>query len=511
MEQEVIVEGKVSKFEEVGEVASEEGTPNFQIFLFKAYHDKFVSPGTFVAIEFSKDKFLFGRVTGALENNPHYTAEKLSVKHALNAKPEHPDEKLSFSIFRLYEVEVTDEVHIDNGKLTMKPVETMAKAGATVVIPTTDFIYSSLGLEKDAKNGINMGWVASSISSEAKIPVILNKKIIQRHIFIGGTTGGGKSYSTRVLAEEIHLHKIPIIFFDTQDEFSSLTEKLGGKVLTPGKDYKVKLSSLSPDEVSGLIPTLKNDLHVNILINSFLTLQEKKSQFGVTDLLTEIVDTGKRLEAEKSANDFVKPRAEMQLKSYNFLGDDFDWNKILIPNSIININCKGVNRQRLQMILAATLRELQNLRKDKKILPYVLFIDEAHLFVPQDEDSACKQIIRESVRLGRHYGISLVLITQSPIDIDKKAIRQCNTRFLFAIEPDQLIALQGVKADASEDMLNKLPKSPVGTCILSGTYETVRRAVMVKIREMKTEGADGGATPDIFAEVEEYGNAGKGK
>ena len=161
----------------------------------------------------------------------------------------------------------------------------------------------------------------------------------------------------------------------------------------------------------------------------------------------------------------------------------------------------GLSRQRLQLILAATLRELQTLRKGNRILPYVFVIDEAHLFVPQEEDSPCRQIITEGVRIGRHYGISFVLITQSPIDIDKKVIRQCNTRLLFAIEPDQLIALQGVKSDATEDMLNRLPKSPVGTCILSGTYETVRRAVLIKIREMNTPNADGGTTPNIFSEV----------
>lgn len=67
------------------------------------------------------------------------------------------------------------------------------------------------------------------------------------------------------------------------------------------------------------------------------------------------------------------------------------------------------------------------------------------------------------------------------------------------------MALQGVRSDATPDMLNKLPKSPVGTCILSGTYETVKHAVLVKIRVLETKESDGGQAPDIFSEVEKHG------
>ena len=149
------------------------------------------------------------------------------------------------------------------------------------------------------------------------------------------------------------------------------------------------------------------------------------------------------------------------------------------------------------------MRELQQMRHKNDVPPYIMFIDEAHLFVPDGENSACKQIIRENVRMGRHDGICIALITQSPIDIDKKAIRQCNTRFLFALEPDQLAALQGVRSDATKEMISKLPKSPVGSCLLSGTYETVKHAIPLAIRELETPGADTGTAPPIFDNAKE--------
>jgi DNA helicase HerA-like ATPase len=137
------------------------------------------------------------------------------------------------------------------------------------------------------------------------------------------------------------------------------------------------------------------------------------------------------------------------------------------------------------------------------IPPYAAVIDEAHLFVPEGEGSPCKQIIREGVRIGRHHGIAMVLMTQSPVDIDKRAIRQCNTRLVFALEPDQLDAIRGVKADASEEMLRSLPKMPRGTCLLSGTYESVKHTIPVGIRARHTEDSEGGKTPPIFREITE--------
>jgi DNA helicase HerA-like ATPase len=145
---------------------------------------------------------------------------------------------------------------------------------------------------------------------------------------------------------------------------------------------------------------------------------------------------------------------------------------------------------------------MQTLRLRKEVPPYVAVLDEAHLLVPEGEDTPCKQVIRENVRIGRHYGICMILITQSPVDIDKKTIRQCNTRLIFALEPDQLESIRGVKADATDDMLRRLPKMPVGTCLLSGTYETIKHAIPIKIRsDRKTR--LGGVAPDIFEELKD--------
>lgn len=509
----------VNKENVVGTVISDEISPSFEIFRFKAKYDKYVTPGSLLATSISKDVFLVGRVTSSHEYNPHEEPSKVTVRDTMDLSPDYPREDLSLTIHRKYEVEIISEVKkIGEQRFEVYPPEKMPKSGSEVFVPPHEVIMDIMGLETDPEKSLNLGIVAVTLAGEENVPARIKRNVIQRHVFIGGTTGGGKSYGAKVLAEEIHKQGIPIIFFDTQYEFAPLTEALGGKVLRPGDNYRTKLSSLSEAELLDLIPTLIHELHVAILTRAFLRLKDRSSPpvttlerfspigtqrrgFNLQDLLTEIQTVANEMTAGQHTIDIIMDRTRHYLSSYDFIGEEFDWSNTLIPSSVIDINCKGFGRQSLQLVLASTLRELNELRKTGKINPFVFFIDEAHLFAPQDEESPCKQIIRESVRMGRHYGICTVLITQSPIDIDKKSIRQCNTRLLFAIEPDQLQAIQGVKSDATQEMMDRLPKAPVGTCILTGTYETIKHAIPVRIRLMEHPEADAGQAPDIFSEI----------
>jgi hypothetical protein len=502
----------------VGTIVSDEASPSFDVFRFKAKHDKYVTPGSLVATIVSRDIFLVGRVTGSHEHNPHEEASKVAVRDTMGIKPDYPKEDLSLTIHRDYDVEVIAEVKkTEDSAFEVYPPQKMPRSGSHVFVPQQEIIMEVMGLETDPGTSLNLGTVAVSLVGEDRVPVRIKRNTIQRHIFIGGTTGGGKSYGAKVVAEEIHKHKIPIIFFDTQYEFAPLSRALKGEVLRPGENYTIKLSSLSEAELLDLVPTLKHELHVSILTRAFLrikegtsipratlgTLVQQRRSIGLNELIAEIGIVGNEMNANQHSVDIVTDRTRHYLRSYNFIGEEFNWARVLTPSSVTAIDCQGFSGQSLQLVLASTLRELSELRKTKKISPFVIFVDEAHLFVPQDEESPCKQIIRESVRTGRHYGICVVLITQSPVDIDKKAIRQCNTRLLFAIESDQLQAIQGVKSDATQEMIDRLPKAPVGTCILTGTYETIKHAIPVRIRLMENPEADAGKAPDIFQEVSE--------
>ncbi|MFN2453296.1 MAG: ATP-binding protein [Pyrinomonadaceae bacterium] len=498
----------------IGTVVSDQDTPTFEIVRIKLKAGQDVRPGTLIRIPVARAEksTLIGRVRSAYENNPNERPEDINVRDTLGLASNYPKEEDSTTIYRQVEADLIEEIIGDE----IRSPQTLPNSGVDVFVADADEIVRTLGLVKDKAIGLHLGETTGGTTTD----IILKREAIQRHMFICGTTGSGKSYAMGVITEELVKHKVPVIFIDTQDEYSTLVRKLGGQVVEPGRDFKIRISSLTESELLELLPDAmkKSPLQCDIVTKAFGELQadlkgEDLAKFNLNDLLDKIRQVAPDLTAKegdvKRVTDATLRRTGMLGKHKIFgTGEEednkklvADWRKLLYP--CLAIKCKRLTSTQLQSVATAILRELQDLRLRNHIPPYVAVIDEAHLFVPEGESSPCKQIIGEGVRIGRHHGISIVLLTQSPVDIDKRAIRQCNTRLVFALEPDQLDAIRGVKADASEEMLRGLPKMPRGTCLLSGTYESVKHTIPVKIRERYTEDSEGGATPNIFKELED--------
>ena len=492
----------ISNTDSIGTVISDQETPTFEVIRIKLKAGQDVKPGTLVRIPVSRnniDSTLIGRIRSAHEQNPQENPENINVRDTLGIEANYPAEEDSTTIYRLAEAELIEELI---GK-TMQSPQTLPQSGAEVFIANDNEIVRALGLTKDKSIGLKIGKTVSGTTTD----IILKRESIQRHLFLCGTTGSGKSYAMGVIAEELVKHDLPVIFIDTQDEYSNLVKGLGGQVRTPGEDFNIRISSLTDRELIDLVPT-DSELQQNIITAAFLELEdeinaEKRKKFSIKNLVDRVEEVGPKLTKTASSVSLASMRTEF-LSRHNIFGEGIgraNWPELMIP--CLSINCKHLTSNRLQTVATALLRELQDLRLRGFIPPYVAVIDEAHLFVPEGEGSPCKQIIREGVRMGRHHGIAMVLMTQSPVDIDKRTIRQCNTRLVFALEPDQLDAIRGVKADASEEMLNALSKMPQGTGLLSGTYESIKHAIPVKIRKRETPKSEGGETPNIFKEMME--------
>jgi DNA helicase HerA-like ATPase len=508
------------KQRDVGSVVADDASPSFDVFRFKANANEYVYPGALVGTYIDADKFLLGRVSASIEINPHESAGRAKVREAMGIEPDYPTEELSTNIYRQYEADIIEEGVIfykDNQRLLrITEPSDMAKAGAVVFTPSEFVVAQAMGFHRDPQKALCLGRTRITADDvfhsdkDGSNNVLLKPEIIQRHLFIGGTTGSGKSFAAGIILEEVSKFNIPIIILDSQNEYFGVAEGLGGKVLRPGIDYTVRLSSLTETEILELVPTLKGTLGHDLLAFTFLRLKREilqgyRNSFGLSDLIAEMEKDGPSLKLSENSLRIAIQRTQSTLERHKFLGEKTNWVELLKVFPAINIDCGDLDQSQLQLVVGATLRELQRLRLNQQLPPYVAVLDEAHLLVPEGEDSPCKQVIRENVRIGRHYGICMILITQSPVDIDKKTIRQCNTRFIFALEPDQLESIKGVKADATEDMLHRLPKMPRGTCILSGTYETIRHAIPIKIRsDRKT--THGGNPPNIFKEVAEWKN-----
>ena len=509
----------------IGEIISTDRSPSFSHLEFRLNASKCTRPGKFVAIEAMREdgrnSLVLARVHDVHEVNPHEDALNSTLRNVLPFETKYASEGNSTVIYRIAVAEPLEEAVLDDtGAITsVHSVETLPRAGAMVLAAGRELTLRALGLEEEPDEGLFIG----EMQGDRETPIILKKGVIQRHIFIAGGVGSGKSYTRGVLAEELHSFGIPQINIDVNGEMVDATTELGGDNLIPGKGgFTLPVSALSPEDVIDAVPSINRGTNMETLLRFTHECllreiaQGKRTHFGVDDIVNKIEECAFILEmttgsgSEKRTDRRTVEPTKLRTQSLSrlpYLGKPFNWKKQLTPGKVINIDCRGLLVSDLRLITASVSRDLQNLARNKEIPFVVLSIDEFHLVAPNHDNAVTTQVLREIARIGRHYRIGLILTTQSPTDVDRSILKRLLTRFLHAIEPDQLDALRGVFSDASEDLVKALPKMPQGTCILTGAFETVRHATMVKIRERVT--THGGATPDIWSDLKAKGWTGK--
>jgi len=239
----------------IGTVSSDADSPTFEIVRIKLKAMSDLRPNTLVRIPVSRSEktSLIGRIRSAYEHNPNEAAQAIHLRESMEMEATYPVEAESTIIFRLVEAELVEELYEEKGKTKTRSPQSLPQSGTDVFLATDADIVATLGLATDAGKGLYIGDTISGLTTK----IVLKREAIQRHFFIGGTTGSGKSYAMGVLAEELRKHDLPIVFLDTQDEYSALVEKLGGAVRVPGKDFNIRISSLTDREVIALIPAIQ--------------------------------------------------------------------------------------------------------------------------------------------------------------------------------------------------------------------------------------------------------------
>lgn len=494
----------------IGRVVCERESPSLDKVIFRILPGRETTAGKILGV---RGRRLDGtkvitliRVEGVWERNPHEDALSSTISDVIPFETKYAPEGRSTVIYRAAISDPLEEAVFspDGSLLRIESVETLPLSGRPVIeIPPT-LISQALNFAPDPDGGLEVG----TIHGLPNVPVRLRREVIQTHLFFCGGIGRGKSYGRGVIAEELWSHGVPQINIDPLGEMVEATESLGGKNVRPGDGFTLPLSALQAMEVIDAIPAINKGTNIETLVqfshDSLLNdhVLRRGREFGVSDLIQKIEELAPLLEMKAATFRPAMQRAR-SLENVPYIGAPFNWEQELQPGKIINIDCRGFSVSDLRLIAAAVARDIQRLARAHRIPFVVLSMDEAHLIAPNDDKVVTTQVLREIARIGRHYRIGLILTSQSPADLDRPLLKRLLTRFIFAIEGDQLDSLRGVFADAPEEMIRRLAKVPVGTCVVSGVSETIKHATLVDIRPRQTP--VGGKTPDIFADLAERG------
>jgi len=486
----------------VGRVVSNPDSPSFTKVDVRLDSQKTVLPGQllYALVEHKGErKTAILRVSQAVEHNEYETPLSSHIRDVFSLDSSRGREDL----LRKYVVVQTQPIDVlvkhDGGYRSEDP-SFVVPAGSEVFEMLPGLTGVVLGFaDPKSKDAIVLGIAAGGVDIVAALSA---DKALPRHILIVGSTGTGKSWLVGAISEELKRVGIRFVNIDVHGELRQATMEQKGLNLIPGKTLTVRLSSLQEPELLNMVP-IQNELHVDIVTKAFLNLKGEGKDFRVEDLKAEALNVAETYGVKQNTLDIVDARLET-LKRVKIIGEGVDWAKLLdADGAIVNLDCRNLGHSELKIVVAAIARELMNLRRRDEIPPLVLAMDEAHLFLPARESSPSSQVLGEIIRFGRHYAMGILISTQSPSDIDREIAKITNTRFIFAIEPSELNTIYGLLADCPPELVQSIPRLPVGTCLLVGSRETVKHALLVRIRARTT--THGGETPRMTANAAQKG------
>ena len=114
-------------------------------------------------------------------------------------------------------------------------------------------------------------------------------------------------------------------------------------------------------------------------------------------------------------------------------------------------------------------------KTDETRHPIAFICDEAHIYMPRDTtkmkavENKSLEIFEKISKEGRKYGVSLVIVSQRPAELNSTIISQCNNIISLKITNDRdKSAVATMLTDSLVGLVETLPNLDVGECIVIG-------------------------------------------
>lgn len=358
-----------------------------------------------------------------------------------------------------------------------------------------------VGREEDdiVKHGsAGTGFLGRIVMSAGEHPVLGRKVLVdvaKPHLMlICGKRGSGKSYGMAVVLEELARQapeiqrRLSVIAIDTVGIFWTLKvpakaddavlaewnlkpEGTKVSVLVPkGKEafyrekeipidgsFTIKTSELGSEEWLALFKLTFKDGEGVLLSNIVERLHELKgSYYDLDDMITaaesdaDSADLAKkalvgRLRAAKTWGLFEKEGTRIRdlIKPGEITIIDVSAYRQAIGmestrDIIVGLLGKKIFEERMLYRKEEEVKVIQGLRRESRLPLVWMLIDEAHMFMPNDENNIALNVLLEWIRVGRQPGLGLVLATQRPNKLHPDAISQADVfiSYRMTAQPD---------------------------------------------------------------------------
>jgi uncharacterized protein len=355
-----------------------------------------------------------------------------------------------------------------------------------------------------------------SLRAETEVPAVLDARGFNRHTFLCGQSGSGKTYSLGVLLEQLVLHtRLPLLVLDpngdhvhlgrtradvdpviaeayaaaadglrvlraTADDDSEPLRVRFTELGMPGTAAVLQLDPIGDrDEYNALLHVMLDDP-----TRTFGTVREALDAFHASGdpVLDAVRKRGENLGVDRMAAWAGQTRRTV----------DEIWAEDR-PRAIVADSSGFEDRRERLAIAVAVLQQLWARRKERR--PLLLVVDEAHDVCPSEPADELQQLAVELfTRIageGRKYGIHLLLASQRPDKLPDNVLSQCDNLLLMRVNSGADRAALAERFGFAPPGLVELAGSfGLGEALLAGRFAPVPLLARTGARLTLEGGAD---------------------
>jgi DNA helicase HerA-like ATPase len=333
---------------------------------------------------------------------------------------------------------------------------------------------------------VMIGTLLRNTAVSARVDI---NKVVSRHLAVLAMTGMGKSNLVSLLAKEIARISGTMVVFDYHDDYSTLDMGSNNINLLDGRINPRLLSADKLAEVIEIQENASNQMHV-----LRLAFTEEVKQRKGEDFWDALINAASEVGADKlyreAAAKVVDKIDDARRKFHNILDPGMTDPLALLKNYKINIiNLVELTERQANIAVSFYLEELLDDRKkatrQKRFpAPILVAIEEAHVFIPKDEDTDTKYFASKVAREGRKFGLGLVIVSQRPRGLDANILSQMGSLAVMRmIQQDDQMHVSAASEALSRDLIDQLTSLNPGEAIFAGQW--VNLPTFVKVDEVK--------------------------
>ncbi len=393
-------------------------------------------------------------------------------------------------------------------------------------------LFSSRG-----SDSVRIGHLVGREDVEVRVSI----DALTKHLFVTGTTGSGKSNTVAILIDRIAEIGGMIVVYDVHGEYASLEPQSPG-VRVVSLDLYINPLNIAPKILSRMIvpeaaATVQRRLVERGLREAQKLFSEVIARHGVTatavreiasklgpsasrsgdaeeglegsdpnealaslfrECVIRSIRKGKVKGAEKSCEAAIAKVEEF----FEYTPLSFSQKSIvdmLSPGTIVVLNASSLDDEQRDYMLKIVADELLWFGRRNAAMgspkPVVLVIEEAHLFLSANRETASRRSVERLAREGRKFGVCLFIVSQRPRNIDSNTVSQIqNFVFMKLVQEADQRAVMNASDMLTEDLASSLSTMDTGEALIVGEW-IGRFPAFVKVD--RHAGKRVGATPRI--------------